>query len=69
MSFTPANASNQKYAVASADTSKVRVTNVDGLNFDIVGVAKTTTPVKVVVRSMNNSKTAEINVTVTEAGA
>ena len=69
VSFTPAKASNQKYAVASADTSKVRVTNVDGLNFDIVGVAKTTTPVKIVVRSMNNSQTAEINVTVTEAGA
>lgn len=67
VAFTPANASNQKYSVASADTSKVKVENVDGLTFDIVGVAVTTTPVKVQVKSMNNAKVATINVTVTEA--
>lgn len=63
--LTPASASNQKYSVASADTSKVRVKNVDGLNFDIEGVAATTSAVNVVVRTMNNSKEATIAVTVT----
>lgn len=67
VAFTPDTASNQKYSVASADTSKVKVENVDGLTFDIVGVAATTTPVKVQVKSMNNAKVATINVTVTEA--
>lgn len=67
VAFTPATASNQKYSVASADTSKVKVENVDGLTFDIVGVAATTTSVKVQVKSMNNAKVATINVTVTEA--
>lgn len=64
VAFTPDTASNKKYSVASADTSKVRVTNIDGLSFDIVGVAKTTSAVAVVVRTMNNNKTATINVTV-----
>ena len=67
VAFTPANASNQKYSAASEDTTKVKVENVDGLTFDIVGVAATTTPVKVVVRSMNNAKVAEIAVTVDPA--
>lgn len=63
--FTPENASNQKYSVASADTSKVKVENVDSLTFDIVGVAATDATVKVQVKSMNNAKIAVINVTVT----
>lgn len=68
VAFTPTTASNQKYSVASADTTKVQVDNIDGLTFDIVGVAVTGsgTPVNVVVRSMNNSKEATIAVTVTE---
>lgn len=66
VTITPAGASNQKFSVASADTSKVKVQNIDGLNFDIVGVAKTTEAVNVVVRTMNNSKEAVIAVTVTE---
>ena len=66
MTITPETASNQKFSVASADTSKVKVQNIDGLNFDIVGVAKTTEAVNVVVRTMNNSKEAVIAVTVTE---
>lgn len=65
VAFTPDTASNQKFSVASADTSKVQVANIDGLNFDIVGVAVTETPVNVVVRTMNNSKEATIAVTVT----
>lgn len=65
--FTPTTASNQKYAVASADTSKVRVANVDGLSFELVAVAATTSAVNVVVRSMNNNETATIAVTVTAA--
>ena len=70
VSFTPATASNQKFSVASADTTKVQVANIDGLTFDLVGVAATEEgePVNVVVRSMNNSKEATIAVTVT-AGA
>lgn len=65
VAFTPDTASNQKFSVASADTTKVKVANIDGLNFDIVGVAVTETPVNVVVRTMNNSKEATIAVTVT----
>lgn len=65
VSFTPTTASNQKYSVASGDTSKVKVTNIDGLNFDIVGVAETTTPIVIQLKSMNNAKTATLNVTVT----
>ena len=67
VSFTPTGASNQKYSVASADTSKVQVKNIDGLTFDLVGVAQTTSTVNVVVKSMNNAKTATIAVTVNEA--
>lgn len=65
VAFTPDTASNQKFSVASADTTKVKVANIDGLNFDIVGVAVTEEPVNVVVRTMNNSKEATIAVTVT----
>lgn len=67
VSFTPSNASNQKYSVASADTSKVRVENVDGLTFDLVGVAATNTPVTVQIKTMNNAKVTTIAVTVTAA--
>lgn len=63
--FTPATASNQKYSVASADTSKVRVTNVDGLSFDLVGVEESPA-VTVVVKTMNNAKTASLAVTVSQ---
>lgn len=69
VAFTPATASNQKYSVASADMGKVRVANIDGLTFDIVGVAVTEegSPVNVVVKTMNNSLTAAIAVSVTSA--
>lgn len=66
VSFTPTTASNQKYAVASADTTKVRVDNIDGLTFELVGVAPTTEAVRVVVRSVNNSREVTLNVTVTD---
>ena len=62
---TPANASNQKYGVASSDESKVRIVNKDGMHFDVLALAPTTTPVNVVVRTVNNSHTATIAVTVT----
>ena len=64
--FAPENASNQKYSVASADTSKVRVENVDGLSFDLVGVAQTgvSETVNVQVKTMNNAKVATLAVTV-----
>ena len=67
VALTPAGASNSKYSVASADTSKVKVSNIDGMTFDIVGVAATEaeTPVNVVVTTMNNKKQATIAVTVT----
>lgn len=67
VAFTPATASNQKYSVASADTSKVKVENVDGLSFDLVGVAATDTPVTVQIKTMNNAKVSTIAVTVTAA--
>lgn len=66
--FTPETASNQKYSVASQDQNKVRVANVDGLNFDLVGVEATSDPVNVVVKSMNNAKSAIIAVTVSAGG-
>lgn len=65
--FTPEKASNQKYSVASADTTKVRVENIDGLTFDLVGVAATVTPVTVQIKTMNNAKTATLAVTVSAA--
>ncbi len=64
VAFTPADASNQKYGVASADETKVRVVNKDGLHFDVIPVAKTTGTVNVVVRSVNNSMSATLAVTV-----
>lgn len=69
VSFEPTAASNQKYSVASADTTKVQVKNVDGLTFDLVPVAPTaqSSSVSVVVRSMNNNKTATITCTVNAA--
>ena len=67
VAFTPSNASNQKYSVASADTTKVKVENIDGLTFDLVGVAATDNPVTVQVKTMNNAKVATIAVTVTAA--
>lgn len=65
VAFTPSNASNQKYSVASADTTKVKIANIDGLNFEIVPVAVTTSAVNVLVKSMNNNLTKTIAVTVT----
>lgn len=65
VAFTPENASNQKYSVASADPGKVRVANIDGLTFDLVGVAATSSPVNVLVKTMNNALTATLAVTVT----
>lgn len=65
VTFTPTTASNQKYSVASADTTKVKVDNIDGLSFDIIGVAATTSAVNVVVKTINNAKTVSIPVTVT----
>ena len=67
VAFTPTTASNQKYSVASADTTKVKVENIDGLTFDLVGVAATDDPVTVQVKTMNNAKVATIAVTVTAA--
>lgn len=67
VTFSPTAASNQKYSVASADTSKVKIANVDGLSFDVIGVATTTTPVTVQVKTMNNAKIATISVTVRAA--
>ncbi len=67
VSFTPQNASNQKYSVASADPAKVKVTAVDGLNFELFGAQKTESPVNIVVKTMNNALTANLQVTVSEA--
>lgn len=66
--FTPESASNQKYSVASADTSKVKVSNVDGLSFDVTGVAETDTSVTVQIKTMNNAKVATLAVTVSASG-
>lgn len=65
--FDPSTASNQKYSVASADPTTVRVSNVDGLSFDIEGLKATPTggTVDVIIKTMNNSKTETIAVTVT----
>ena len=62
--FTPTDSSNQRYRIGSADTSKAKVANIDGLNFDIIGVAATTSVV-INVRSINNNRTATVTVTVT----
>ncbi|MEG2624055.1 MAG: hypothetical protein RSC06_14265 [Clostridia bacterium] len=67
VAFTPSTSTNQKFSVASADSSRVRVTNVDGLGFDVVGVASTTGAVGIVVKTMNNALTATVAVTITAA--
>lgn len=67
VAITPENASNQKFSVASADPNKVRVANVDGLSFELTGIAATATPVNVLVKTMNNALTATVAVTVATA--
>lgn len=62
ITFTPSTASNQKFVVSSSDTSKLKVLSVDGLTVEVQGVAAGTP--KLNVRSMNNSLTAEVTVTV-----
>lgn len=64
VAFTPATASNQKYAAYSADPSHVAVA-IDGLDLTVTGLIVSATPVNVTVRSMNNSLTATVAVTVT----
>lgn len=59
----PSTASNQKYTVASSDTTKVNVIAIDGLTFEIQAIATGTA--NVIVTMMNNTKTETIAVTVT----
>mgnify|MGYP001198494936 CR=1 FL=1 len=66
VAFTPATASNQKFAVSSSDASKVKVLSVDGLTFELQALAVGSSTVT--VRSMNNSLTATVTVTVTTSG-
>ena len=66
VAFTPATASNQKYVVSSSDPSKVKVLSIDGLTFELQALAVVTAgAVTVTVRTMNNSRTAEVAMTVT----
>ena len=46
---------------------RVKVTAVDGLNFELFGAQKTESPVNIVVKTMNNALTANLQVTVSEA--
>ncbi len=62
ITFTPTGASNQKYAVSSSDAAVVKVLAVDGLNFEIQALKEGTATIT--VRSMNNSLTATVAVTV-----
>lgn len=64
VSVAPANASNQKYTVHSANPGAVRVCNVDGLTFELIGVAASSDAVDVVIKTMNGQKTATVAVTV-----
>lgn len=62
VAFTPSTASNQKYTVASADTTKVNVIAIDGLTFELQGIAAGVAAVT--VTSKNNTRTATVTVTV-----
>lgn len=62
VAFSPENASNQKFTAASKNSAVARVRTVDGLSVSVTGVSKGNT--QVVLRSMNNSLSFEINVTV-----
>lgn len=62
VAFTPASASNQKYAASSSDAGAVKVLSVDGLTFELKAVAAGSATVS--VRTMNNSLTASVAVTV-----
>lgn len=66
IAFTPTGASNQKYAVSSSDAAIVKVLAVDGLNFEIQALKEGTATIT--VRSMNNSLTATVAVTVATGG-
>lgn len=64
LAFTPENASNRRYSAASASPHHVRVGAVQDTGFEITGVMATDGAVDVLVRSMNNSLTARVAVTV-----
>lgn len=64
VSFTPQNASNRRFSAASENAHCVRVGEVQEDGFTITGAAKTQAPVNVRIRSMNNSLTAVVAVTV-----
>lgn len=62
--FTPENASNRRYSVASENAHFVRVGAAEADGFEAVGVMKTENPVRLFIRSMNNSIAATVSVTV-----
>lgn len=66
VSFTPADATNQKYTVGVSDNAKATAT-VNGLTVHVTGKAATDAnkPVTVTVTSEDGAKTATANVTVT----
>lgn len=64
LSFTPANASNRRFTAASENPHCVRAVVQDEAVV-LTGVAVTSAPVIIRIRSMNNALTATIAVTVT----
>lgn len=64
VAFAPENASNRRYSAASENAHFVRVGAAETSGFSVTGVMKTESPVKIILRSMNNSLTATLLVTV-----
>lgn len=64
ITFNPSNASNQRFRISSGNKRVVSVSNVTENSFAITPVSAGTA--KIVVTSVNNARTANLTVTVTE---
>lgn len=62
--FTPANASNQRFRVATSNKRKVAISNITDNSFTLTAISAGTATVT--LTSVNNTKTASIAVTVTD---
>lgn len=65
VAFTPEDASNQRYSYSIGDEGIATINAIDGANISIRGVSEGST--KLTIKSMNNSKTAELTITVSSA--
>ena len=65
VAFTPEDASNQRFSYSIGDESIAALNAIDGPNISIRGVSAGNT--KLTIKTMNNSKTADLTITVNSA--